>query len=226
MTRKIPPMINYSVEYQPIIALKGETIYGYEALARFKKGTLPLDTKTFFEEIHDDADHLQKVEKKIKAIQIKNRPLTVPTFLNIDIQSILTEKNMTYWVNFFKQLSNIVVEVVEDKTNLNHSKMKEFCKILKNNDIPFALDDYFSDSIIFSSELMQEAPIVKLDKIFIQRIRENPNYTHFLKGIIEYCKSEKKVVILEGVETQEDYNTALEIGVPYVQGFYFKNLFL
>lgn len=166
MTRKIPPLINYSVEYQPIISLKGETIYGYEALARFKKGTLTLDTKTFFEEIHNDAKHLHRVEKKIKEIQIKNRPLSVPTFLNIDIQSILDEQDMAYWIDFFKQQDNIVVEVVEDKTNSNHCKMKEFCKILKSNDIPFALDDYFSDSIIFSSELMHEAPIVKLDKIF------------------------------------------------------------
>jgi EAL domain-containing protein (putative c-di-GMP-specific phosphodiesterase class I) len=47
-----------------------------------------------------------------------------------------------------------------------------------------------------------------------------------VESLISYAHSAGKKVILEGVETIEDLHFARQLNVNFVQGFYYRNLFI
>ena len=44
----------------------------------------------------------------------------------------------------------------------------------------------------------------------------------FIRSITELCHDVGKMVCMEGIKTEEDYNVAKEIGVDLIQGYYFS----
>ena len=100
-----------------------------------------------------------------------------------------------------------------------------FIQALENKKIKFALDDFLCDKSIFCSASLMASPVVKIDKIFLQRIKEDSRYENVLQGVVSYCKAAKKMIILEGIETEEDLLIAKRNHIDLVQGFYFRDLF-
>ena len=54
----------------------------------------------------------------------------------------------------------------------------------------------------------------------------DPEFLLLIKAMIDYARAAGKKTILEGIETQEDFNFAKAINVDYVQGFLFKEQFI
>lgn len=219
----------YGVEYQPIVDLGNGEILGYEALARFyNKEGRRVDTHAVFDTLCSRGEALFRLEQSIKDIQCAHRPTQKKIFVNISAYAIRTKEEMRYWADYFGKIPDAVIEIVEDKEHIDigHPNTKAFVSMLSERGIPYALDDFFSEDISFSSHLMTKAPIIKLDRIFIERIRENSNYAHFLKGIADYCMAENKILIAEGIETIKDYDIVRSLGVQYGQGYYFRHLFV
>jgi EAL domain-containing protein (putative c-di-GMP-specific phosphodiesterase class I) len=52
-----------------------------------------------------------------------------------------------------------------------------------------------------------------IDKDFIKQ--------ELLKTLLDFANKTNSIVIAEGVETQAEYETVKELGVHYVQGYYF-----
>jgi EAL domain-containing protein (putative c-di-GMP-specific phosphodiesterase class I) len=119
-----------------------------------------------------------------------------------------------------RKLSRIVMEITEEaKSEIDmDEKKRAFCK--KWN-IPVALDDYgsgYSNSDILVSRIFH---FVKLDMSLIHNIDKKQSTQSLVKSIIEYCHENSLMVIAEGVECEEEFNKAKELGADFVQGFYF-----
>lgn len=71
---------------------------------------------------------------------------------------------------------------------------------------------------------MGNSQYIKIDKSFIKQVRINPNYIHYLKGLLLTIQVNNQKAILEGVETKEDLDLARKLRCDYVQGYYFKDL--
>ena len=60
-----------------------------------------------------------------------------------------------------------------------------------------------------------------MDKTFIDDIVEDEYAQAFVKLIVELSKTIGTKICVEGVETQEQYELLANIGVDYIQGYYF-----
>lgn len=60
-----------------------------------------------------------------------------------------------------------------------------------------------------------------MDKTFIDDILEDDYAKAFVKLIVELSKTIGTKICVEGVETKEQYELLANIGVDFIQGYYF-----
>lgn len=64
--------------------------------------------------------------------------------------------------------------------------------------------------------------VLKIDKTFIDQLPHNKRKQRLLMGIVNLAKSLQIETVAEGVETKEEYDIICEMGVNYVQGYFFS----
>jgi len=62
---------------------------------------------------------------------------------------------------------------------------------------------------------------MKVDRFFASNLACSEDKKQMITAFVNIASSSKSYLVLEGIETQEDYETAEQLGVPYVQGYYF-----
>lgn len=215
-----------NVLYEPIVDIKTNRIRAFEALMRpVDINNQSIDTEAVFESLirTNNKVGLKALEIECKILQIQNRPFKeLPLHLNINSAILFNKKEKLFWANFFKNVENITVELVEYKEENNAYFV--FMEELKNRNIPFALDDFLSEGCIYCPEQLSLSNIIKIDKKALFRAREDKHYGIIIKGFIDYCRALNKVVILEGVETPKDLVMASRIGVDCAQGYLYNSM--
>lgn len=217
---------NAIVEYQPIINTQDDSIYAYEALARFNIDGIKYNPEYIFECCMGSGQILFLLEFMLKTCQISQRPKGKTLFLNMDARAFASEVHRKYWTELFKNEKDIVIEIIENDGNKSHMETDLLIDFLKKQKIRYALDDFFQEHTLFSSRILNDAPIIKIDKGFFYHTREEEAYSEFFRGFVSFCRMRNKSLIVEGIETQEDLVRAKELGITYVQGFYFKDRFI
>lgn len=61
---------------------------------------------------------------------------------------------------------------------------------------------------------------VKIDRVLINGIYENPQKQHFVKNIIEFAHDNNIITLAEGVENAKELKEAIKYGIDLIQGFY------
>ena len=138
-------------------------------------------------------------------------------------------KNLDYKTSLLKKLvtnsvlrNKIILEITETTINCNDSSIKHHIDILIKENIIVALGDFGTG---FSSLThLRDSPIdyIKIDKSFIQNITTDQNDRILCNSIISMVKQLKIQVIVEGVETQEQYELLKSIDCDFIQGYYFS----
>lgn len=212
------------VEYQPIIHIGTGRIHAFEALARFSLEDKPYTPTQVFNACRKDHALLHSVELLVKEHQIAYRPIcNTKIFLNLSPQSIMTHDAREYWLNYFKNRQNIVIEITESKTKKEAESSKVFGEMLHRNGMEFAVDDLFGFDTHFSSNLMLIGQYIKIDKSFFDRSEHDLYYRMLLKKTVSFCNQYKKILIIEGVETEKDLKFAKSMGASHVQGFVYAD---
>lgn len=92
---------------------------------------------------------------------------------------------------------------------------------LNKNGINIAIDDFGTG--YSSYQYISELPIsvVKIDKSLIEKISESEISKNAVKCIVDFCKIHNFSTVAEGVETKEVADMCKDIGIDYLQGYYF-----
>ena len=60
---------------------------------------------------------------------------------------------------------------------------------------------------------------MKIDKIFVQNIKENSFDSSFIRVVVELCHKVGIKVCLEGVEEDEEMDVVSDMDLDFIQGF-------
>lgn len=214
----------YYTKYEAIVCKKTEEIYAYEALSKFDIDVELISTEEIFRKLHHYNDLFFNLEKINKQKQINNFNLDKKLFLNFDPDIVISAEQQKYWASFLITCKkDIVVEITENGSDDESSAlvMREFSDWLNKYNIKIALDDFAQEGSMFSFHIMGNSNYIKIDKSFLQKIRTNKNYIPYLKGVLETIYLNKQKSIIEGVETQEDYDFVMSLNCDFMQGYYF-----
>lgn len=116
---------------------------------------------------------------------------------------------------------NIVLEITESFAINDMDRVLDIIKGIKELGPRIALDDFGTgySSLNYIKQLPLD--IIKVDKTFIDDIVEDEYAQAFIKLIVELSDTIDTDIIVEGVENEAQLNILKELGVDYIQGFYY-----
>ena len=215
---------------QPIVD-NDNNIVGAEALVRWDHpefGLLsPSDFVTIFEKNGLIADIDKYIWKcacetlyKWKDTQFRNLFLSINIspidFYFIDVITELKNLLSTYELNPEK----LRIEITESTMMSNSEEKMALLRELRKLGFIIEMDDFGSG--YSSLNLLKDMPVdvLKIDMQFLSNDSKRANI--IIKNIVRLARDLKIVPLIEGVETQEQYDMLKGIGVLLFQGYYFN----
>ncbi len=199
-----------NIRLQPLVSLNNRLVLGYEVLYNRKH-------KNEFPSALDIINCICNYELDINNFQL---------YINMTIKDVISLK---FANNFMKSLdrfkinpNNIVLEISEQThPNLIISATKVI-KLLHQNNIKIALDDFGVRYSTISYLCDFPIDIVKINQTFIQKAPRNTHFYSVLKSITNLSHEFNCKVVAEGIENNEQLDYVLNAGIDIGQGFLFS----
>jgi|GEM_PF-483666 len=216
------------VEYQPIIATADGRLLGYEALARFRLTSgQRLGPDRVFRALHASPLSLFQMEYRVKQLQLRSAPESPRLFLNIDQDAfeVFLHEPLHPMVELLQHRPGTVVEIIENSSVSDAQVSIAMQQAFGAAGIPLALDDVGALDSLVSFDLLAGVDYVKLARDWLCRLT-GPDAEALFAALIGFARNSGKLVILEGVETEEQLERARTLGVDAVQGFLYRDRFV
>lgn len=227
-------IINNSFEmyYQPIYSVEKRQFVSAEALIRLKDENLGYISPAVFipaaennGAIHQIGDFV--LDSVVRFISESSLEIYGIDYIEINlslaqcIESDLQEKVLDILKKYSVSNDKINLEITETSENLNQEVIEKNIKGLTQKGISFSLDDYGTgySNIWRITKLPFE--IIKLDKSFVDDLNK-PGMKIVISETISMLKKLNKKILIEGVETFEEFDYFRTVGCDYVQGYYFS----
>ncbi|WP_241480560.1 putative bifunctional diguanylate cyclase/phosphodiesterase [Legionella norrlandica] len=222
----------FELYYQPLLELKTNKIYGFEALLRWENPRLGLLTPDKFLPIAEDLGLMNDIGtwvineacRQLNHWRKKDLPLvkmavntTAHQFKN---NRLLDDINKAL---VFYDLSpeSLEIELTEQVLLDGSKEVFYVLEMLKTKKIVVALDDFGTG--YSSLNYIKKFPLdkLKIDQTFIRDMLHSEDNKNLLKAIIHLTETMKLTVLAEGIENQEQLDFLIANRCIYGQGFFF-----
>ncbi|MFN2304829.1 MAG: EAL domain-containing protein, partial [Anaerolineales bacterium] len=118
--------------------------------------------------------------------------------------------------------SCLELEITENNMFENIDTALEVIQELKELGVRIALDDFGKgySSLGYLTQLALDT--IKIDKSFAQNITQDLNRIAVVQGMVAIAKALNVPIVVEGVETKEQYHFFDDLGCKIIQGFFFS----
>jgi EAL domain-containing protein (putative c-di-GMP-specific phosphodiesterase class I) len=211
--------------YEPFIDLKTGKVVGYEALARFvRPDGVPVSPGSLFALLHADPQLLFAMELAVKRHQLAHAPPGAELFVNLDPDS---------WAAGGEGPDNplldllaaapmpLVIEAIENLDVGDAMVSRGMIAAARARGLRIALDDVGAANSLLSFESLDEAEVLKFDRTLLRALGR-PRRRAVIQALTRMARETGARTILEGVETPTDLQLAKELGVDWVQGWFFE----
>ncbi|MDF2607451.1 MAG: hypothetical protein K0S34_1647 [Bacillales bacterium] len=216
------------IVFQPIISLETGELFANEALTRGPKNSAFSSPLTLFK-YAETTGHLYSLEKMTRELaierskQISNKDNKL--FININA-SVIEDPSFTpgNTISFLKQFgispSDIVFEITERTAISDFEKFTSVLEHYRNQGFLIAIDDAGAgySSLQAISEL--EPDFIKIDRSLITNVNNNKIKANIVEAFTYFTNKSDSKIIAEGIETKEELDFLVNLGVNYGQGFF------
>ena len=222
----------FIVFYQPVVDAVTKKCVSCEALVRWNSKALGfmgpgdfIPLAEYLGLITDIGDYV--LEESCRQCKAWNDAGYKDFRVNVNLSVVqLLQKNVVENIGLILSRTgvnprNIVLEITESFAINDMERVMKIISGLKALGPKIALDDFGTG--YSSLNYIKQLPlnIIKVDKTFIDDIVEDEYAQAFVKLIVDLSKTIGTQIVVEGVENQEQYELLKEIGVNYIQGYFF-----
>jgi EAL domain-containing protein (putative c-di-GMP-specific phosphodiesterase class I) len=217
---------SFYTEFQPLWNNLNDSIFAYEAFIRTAPSINP------FSIFHSARKQglLYEIDTASISNAIKEYPYTYLDkyllFVNV-FPSTIVHPDFPKFIellltNYKKIKTRLVFEINEDSFEESYWEEQVFLErlsFLKSQGFLIAYDD-LTHSLLSINKIVKFQPdFAKLDRSCSERLSSSPKKQQSLDFFLTYSH-QKLLIILEGIETNEDFETSKKMGVPLLQGYY------
>ena len=112
------------------------------------------------------------------------------------------------------------IEISEQQILGDSTHLAETIQVLKRCGIKIAMDDVGFGNTCLENLFHIEPDVIKIDKKCVMGISYQPAMQKTLQHFLRIAKDLNAVVIAEGIETREDLETLVQLGVTLGQGYH------
>ncbi|WXR62256.1 bifunctional diguanylate cyclase/phosphodiesterase [Peptostreptococcaceae bacterium AGR-M142] len=218
--------------YQPVMNLKSNELISLESLIRWKKDEEIIYPDKFIP-FSEESDLILKIDQMVLNLvcrQIRmwlNEGYDVkPVSVNVSAKTFSEEtlvkdvlKNLEMYAINPKY---IALEITESAFLKNKIGAIEQMKKLKEIGLKIYLDDFGKGYSQITSLKNYPVDVLKIDRDFIKNIGENHIDEVVINYTIQLGKTLDKIIVAEGVETEEQLNYLIKNNCDRVQGYYYS----
>ena len=215
--------------FNPIVSLKTGEIVSFEALSRITLESCTLNIEELFK-IANTIKQSWKLDQLCRKCAIKasqQMPLGKKLFINVDANILLDSDfvqgfTKEYLKKYHLDSNNIVFELSETTSIEDKHLFKQAVRHYRSQGFEIAIDDVGSGYSNLNRINHTQTEYIKLDKELIQDIHLNKDKHTMVEVMVNYCKATHYKLIVEGIETKEELECLIQLGVEYGQGYYLK----
>ncbi|WP_409526473.1 EAL domain-containing protein [Nitrincola sp. MINF-07-Sa-05] len=218
-----------SSHFQPIFSLAHRRAVGYEGLIRAHVNGIH-ESPAQLLALPESSKEKLKLDRICRALHIQNFASQNTDdswlFINLDSQCLVAEQP---GIGFTGELLNmvgvephrLVIEIIESEIS-DHAKLQHFITHFRSLGCLIAIDDFGAGHSNIDRIWELEPDIVKIDRGLLARAGRSRQIARLLNGLVSLIHEAGSLVVLEGVETEEEALIAFSSNADMVQGFYFS----
>ena len=222
----------FEMYFQPIYDIKSRQFVSAEALIRLNNSEYGFISPSVFipaaeksGAIHEIGDFVLEdvisfiAENNFEELGLRN--IEINLSVSQCIENNLSEKIMDLLTRYKVNPEKINLEITETSQEVNYNVIEHNITSLSQNGLLISLDDYGTgySNILRITRLPLD--LIKLDKSFVDEL-EKPGMKTVINETVSMLKKMNKQILIEGVETYEDFDYFRNAGCDFVQGFYFS----
>ena len=218
------------LDYQPIFALRGGRLTGFEALARWRhpeRGVLepasfvplaeetgliiPLGRWVLHEACRQMAQFARAGGKNLRmSVNVSGRQMADPAF-GEEVKRVISEAGISP--------SQLTLEVTESVLMDSRSEAMAMLRELRAAGVALSIDDFGTghSSLAYLAQLPIDQ--LKIDRSFIAPLGEGDDRGEIVRAILTLGRALSKQVLAEGIETQSQLSILQDLGCEVGQGF-------
>ncbi len=209
------------VAYHPIVDVRTQSVFGYEALLRSTEPSLWQPGAVI-----DAAMRLGRLESLGRSIRsLAAQPVppseTFSLFVNLHVTD-LTDPALSDPESPLSKIASRVVLEITERSSLDEVKdARRRVAALREMGFRIAVDDLGAGYAGLSSFTLLEPEIVKLDMSLIRDIHITSTKQKVVRSMTALSKDMGMTVVAEGVETPAERDCLVDLGCDLLQGFLF-----
>ncbi|PQZ94036.1 MULTISPECIES: bifunctional diguanylate cyclase/phosphodiesterase [Pseudomonas] len=220
---------DFTLVYQPQIALDDGSLRGVEALLRWQHPSVGDVPPGLFLPLLEEARLISQLSTWIYQQAAAQRQAWCGTFDEDWVLSVSLSSNQFTMPNLVYQLQQVLerhglqgrqleVEISEDSLMSNLEESAKQLKLLREIGVRIALDDFGSGNCSLAHLRDLAFDTLKLDPQLVARLPGSPRDAAMARSIIELCGHFEVQVVAEGVQTPEQAQWLKANGCAFIQG--------
>ena len=118
--------------------------------------------------------------------------------------------------------SQINLEITESASVSEKMILQENMRKLMDYGVKFSLDDFGTGQSNLNYIVEMPVDIVKFDRNMIVSYFENGKAKYVMDAAMHMIHGMELQIVSEGIETREQFDTMKDLGISYIQGYYFS----
>lgn len=216
--------------YQPKVLAEDGSLAGYEALVRMKNSNI---SPAVFIPIAAENGWLRQIGRltteMVIAQQAEWRDMgheIHPVSINYSAVQLRDAGYLDYLLDTLNAYNlspeMVQIEITEGVVLEHKDTVIRLLNRFRDAGIKLLLDDFGTGYSSLSYLTYIPVDAVKVDKSLVDTFMENKQRTSLMQDIIRFGHDMNEEVIIEGVETEEQFLKLREMGADAIQGFYFS----
>lgn len=215
---------DFTMAFQPIIDMRDRSLFAYEALVRGVDGS---GAASILSRINEENRYIFDQSCRVKAVELAAR-LQIPCFISINFlpnavyqAATCIRATLEAARRFNFPTTQLIFEITENEKLVDKEHLKSIIREYKRQGFKTAIDDFGAGYSGLNLLAEFQPDIIKLDMELVREIHQDPVRQAIVKGILGVCAALNIEVIAEGIESREELDVLIGMGVHLYQGFLF-----
>ena len=221
------------VFYQPIYSLKKKNFVSAEALARLRRADGSLMMPGMFIPVAEKTGLVEPIGQRVMekvCEMLREHPLTEIGVEYIEVNLSVAQCENRWLPDDIEAITSrydimpehLNLEITETSTIRYRDTVIRNMEKLTSKGFSFSLDDFGTGESNLNYIVDMPVQIVKFDRTMTQDYFKNGKTKLVMRSIVDMVKNMDLKVVAEGIEEKEQLDAMAEIGVDYIQGYYFS----
>lgn len=206
------------VAFQPIVDMKRNNVFAYEALARCDSSDFRSPIELFRAAVEENM--VGRLGREVRRLALDGCPGQT-LFLNVHPAEFAEPWLVRPDDPIFCHDAAVYLEITESVPLSHYGLCNSILREIRSKGVSLVVDDLGAgySNLKYISDLAPE--VVKLDRSLVAGLNSDTRLMTLVRCIVQLCTDLGAQVVAEGIETEAELGAIRDAGVRFAQGFYF-----